>query len=589
MKLPGKTPPTYHWLLLACWFISCLAVAQDARIHAELASPSIALGESVNLQVVVSGTDAELDVSALETDFTVLSRGSSRQVNIYNGVRESTVIWNIELQPRREGQLTIPPVNVGQLVTRPLLLQVTAAPSGSDRQVYVEASVDTVQPYVQSQVIYTLKVFQRVQFSDGSLGYPNAPGVSVQQIEADDQTTENVNGQLYNVLQRRYVLFPQTSGRIVIPPVTLQGAMPGKRSNSTGLFTPRNRFARQSNSIELEVQPRPASFTGQWWLPVSSLELAAQWVTPADEFIVGRPLTRTITLTANGVGEAQLPEITPPDVPAAKIYADASEANTISVANGVQAQRRFSWAIIPQRAGSLTLPSITLPWFDVTSGTMQTATVPAQTIEILAAADSALTGGPVTDVQNQAQVSAQDTTASSSVIENTITSPDSSNASAARIANDDTNFWKRLALITGVGWIATLLAWVFNRLYRKRFQGQLDQVHKPLSRPNIPIQIAAVEAAVKGNDFASLSRSVSAWGAAVYGTASAGPGEIAGQVESTELSRLLWALDAALYSPVQKSDIASFAGLAELLRAETPDVGARQSARSQDEYALPTL
>ncbi|MEE9334787.1 MAG: BatD family protein [Granulosicoccaceae bacterium] len=594
MKHPGRTsrphPLLTTLLILACWFFSALVAAQDALVQAELSSPTVAIGESVTLQIVATGIDAELDLSALEAVVDVLGQNSSRQVNIFNGTKISKVIWNIEITPRRSGQIVVPAVTVGNLVTSPLLLQVTEAPVGAARKVYVEASVDNEQPFVQSQVGYTIKVYQRVQLSDASLDHPKAPDITVQQIDEGEQSTENIDSHPYSVYTRRYVLFPQTSGRIVIPPVTLQGSTAGTRSNSTGLFTPRNRFSRQSNSIELDVQLRPASFTGQWWLPVSSLELTQKWVTPAEEYYVGRPLTRTITLTANGVGEAQLPEIIPPELTSAKIYADASEAQTISVDNGVQATRRFSWAIIPQQAGKLVLPPVTIPWFDVVSGTMQTATLPPQTIEIQAAVGEAAaitnnsaSGGAALDGQIQP---ADPAGAADDII---TTGVNSSAATDAATANGDTGFWKRVSLILGVGWVVTMLGWVANSLRRQQSKRSAAQKTKPPSSPRIPIQIAAVEAAIKDNDLAALSRSVSAWGKAACVTGLASPGEIAGQVNSAQLRALLWQLDAALYSPERAVDTAPFAQIAVLLRAEKPTPNAVYGANNQNEFALPAL
>ncbi len=590
MKHPGNTPWRYALLLLACLFFSCVVMAQDAFVEAELSSQTVALGESVNLQIVATGIDAELNLSELEAVVNVLGRSSSRQVNSFNGTIISKVIWNLEISPRESGQIVLPPVTVGDLATRPLLLQVAEAPTGADRTVYVEASVDNEQPYVQSQVIYTIRVFQRVQFSDASLDYPSAPGITVQQIDEGEQLTENIDGQPYNVFTRRYVLFPQTSGRIVIPPVTLQGAMPGTRSRSTGLFTPRNRFSRQSNPIELDVKPRPDSFTGQWWLPVSSIDLAQQWVTPAEEYFVGRPLTRTITLTANGVGEAQLPEIDPPELATAKIYADASEAQTISVDSGVQATRRFSWAIIPQQAGQLTLPEVTIPWFDVVSGTIQTATLPAQTIEIQAAVDdaAALSNNSTSgDASLDGQTQAQDASNSADgIIAPTVNFGDAAQVSHA---NAGTGFWKRVALVLGIGWLATVLAWLFHNVLRRRSPKQVPRAQTSSSSQRIPIQIAAVEAAIKENDLAALSRSVSAWGKAAYATASASPGELAKEVASAELSQQLWQLDAALYSPERAAGHTEFTGLAKLLRAEKPAPSRLNGENSQNEHALPAL
>lgn len=565
---PGKTAACIGVFLAALLGFS-IALAQDVRVTAELSSPVVAQGESVNLQIVAEGIDAELDTTSLETDFDVVGRSSSRQVNIINGKRSSTVIWNIEIQARRAGNLIVPPVSVGSLKTAPKSLQVTKAAEGAQRQIYIEASVDNEKPLVQSQVIYTVKIYQRVQFSGDSLSYPDVNGVSVQQLGSDKQYTEEVDGQPYAVFERQFVLFPQASGSVEIPPVVLQGSLPGQRSANSGLFTPRKRFTRLTKAITLDVQPRPDEFTGQWWLPATALELSAEWATQA-EYIVGQPLTRVIRLVANGVNETQLPEIEPEQIPGVSIYADASDATTVAVTDGLQAQREFSWAIIPQRAGSLTLPEIKLPWFDVTSGTTQIATIPAETIDVLPPADSQpqapspITPTAVVDALPQQIVP----------VENA----------------GKTTFWKRVSVVLAACWVATLLAWGAAWFRASSANAKSPSREKPQTRSRMPIHIAAVEAAVKEGDIDALARSINAWGSAAYGTVATSPGDVANRVVSKPLKELLWKLDAAVYRPAERvNNFADFEALAGLLRQEKNLDSQPGVAASDKPYALPSL
>ncbi len=568
---PGKTGFVY-WLVSLMLVSVGLAFAQDGRVTAELSSPVMAFGETVNLQITAHNIDAELDITALEKDFEVVSRTSSRQVNIVNGQRSSTVTWNIGILPRRVGALVVPAVNVGGLSTQALRLQVTAAASGTERQVYLEASVDNPNPYVQSQLIYTLKIYQRVQFSGDSLGYPDAPGLTVQQLGNDKQYTEEVDGQQYAVFERRFALFPQSSGKLIIPPVTLQGSTPGQRSTNSGLFTPRTRFTRQSQPIELDVKPRPADFTGEWWLPATSLELTASWATATSEFVVGQPLTRIISLVADGVGESQLPLISAPEINGANIYADESEASTVFIPNGLQAQREFSWAIIPQQAGALELPEIKLPWFDVATGTTQMAVIPAETIQVSASStnSTATVAAPVGTAASLAEPVA---------------------AITDQGLSQRAEFWQRLAIVLGAAWLLTTgLAWF---AWQQRLPGgrqKPPEELKSVKKPRMAIHIAAVEAAVRDNDLAALSRAVNAWGSAALDLSAPSLGEIAKRVESSELGEQLWSLDAALYrSADHRPQAAEFQSLAGLLRAEKPHGITQKDATHANQYALPAL
>ena len=136
---PGERPRGVRAPL--CGALLCIALllagtgtvlAQPATVHARLATGTISIDESVSLIVEASGLDGELDVSALEADFEVISRSSSRDVSILNGTRRSTVTWVLELVPREVGVFTVPPVTVGGLESELLSLTVTDAPKGGE-------------------------------------------------------------------------------------------------------------------------------------------------------------------------------------------------------------------------------------------------------------------------------------------------------------------------------------------------------------------------------------------------------------------------------------------------------------------------
>ncbi len=64
--------------------------------------------------------------------------------------------------------------------------------------------------------------------------------------------------------------------------------------------------------LSLNVRPIPDSFpvnANNPWLPSELLTLHQEWQPEPIEFKVGEPITRTILLTAEGLGKAQLPNI----------------------------------------------------------------------------------------------------------------------------------------------------------------------------------------------------------------------------------------------------------------------------------------
>ena len=386
-------------LAALCVAAAPLAVAQQGTVRVQLASPTIALGESVRVAIVADGIDGELDASALEREFDVVGRSSSRDVQILNGERRSTVTWVLEIAPREVGVFTVPAVTVGGVESELVTLTVTEAPRGAARDVFVEAVVDTRTPWVQSQVLLTLSVFRAIDIIDGSLGEPAGNGLDVRALGDDTRREEERDGRRYLVVERRFALFPQRSGRLVVEPIALTVSVPTDPTRVRGFFAPTRRLTRRTEAIALDVRPRPDASRG-WWLPASDvvLEEASRAGAAGGEVRVGEPLTRAVRLRASGVLDTQLPELATPDVDGLAIYADDPLRASDVGPDGIESTLTLSLAVIPERPGTFELPPVTLDWFDVEEGRARTASLPARTLTVLPGANApaaSVTGDPL--------------------------------------------------------------------------------------------------------------------------------------------------------------------------------------------------
>src|SRR5881296_4497619 len=112
------------------------ARADSPSVTAVLSNSEIAVGETVELQIKVTGPgDArppeEISVDGLEIHAT----GQSRQFEIHNFATSSSVTYNYTILPLRAGRFTIPPQTVhagGKILRTPeLALNVADAPGSS--------------------------------------------------------------------------------------------------------------------------------------------------------------------------------------------------------------------------------------------------------------------------------------------------------------------------------------------------------------------------------------------------------------------------------------------------------------------------
>ena len=435
--------------------LSIVAIAFAAPVFAEgarawLDRDSMQLGETVTLNVEVEGGAAgEPDFSALAADFTLLGTQSSRQFNMTNGQSTSKNVWAIGLEPKREGTLEIPPITVGTLRTSALRLAVHPAAVGAQGKagdaVYVEASAEPLDPYVQQQVKYVVKLFYAVDLTEGSLEEPSADGIVVSKLGRDRQYVATVGERRYRVLERHYALVPERSGTLALPALAFRGsALDG--SDPTGFFRRGRALSARSEPIELEVRAKPAQWGAAPWLPAASLELADEGTIPG-EVAVGEPVTRTVRIRGQGLGYEQLPEITM-DAPAgSELYPDKADTQTRDDGSWLYGERTRKFAFVPTRPGTLVLPSLEVAWWDTVNDRRVTAVLPAHEIKVVApGAGAAPTAGePPSTAPVVAPV--------------TVAWPAESDGSALRL-------WRATALVALASWALTLYAWWRSRAAR---------------------------------------------------------------------------------------------------------------------------
>ena len=371
------------WLLLTLF--AAVSYAQQGTVLMELGAGEISIDESVTLTVTANSLDGELDTTALERHFDIVGQSNSEASQTYINGGKRTVVqtrnWALELMPRTIGNFVVPPVLVGSKRSNSLSLTVTSAPTGAARDIYVEATVDTKTPWVQSQVLLTLRVYQAIEIVDGALGAPDGDALNVEQLGEDRRFEEVRDGRRYAVTERRYAVFPQRSGKLLIDPVRLNVSVPVDPSRARGFFTRTKNIRRQTDSIELDVQARP-TVGGSWWLPAQAVTLEERWSADPEMATVDQPLTRTLVLRAVGATATQLPLIERPKVQGLSIYAEEPVRAAGQSDNGLISEQRFSWAIIPESAGEQVLPAIAIEWFNTISGQLETVELGATLLRV---------------------------------------------------------------------------------------------------------------------------------------------------------------------------------------------------------------
>jgi len=472
MRRNGSFAVRFFLAIMLLSFGSSTALAA-VMVHVDRFN--ISDNETVNLTIEVTGGDSgDPQTAPLLKNFEILSNNHSSSFSIINGSTSSKSIYQLVLRPRHAGPLTIPSLKVGDASTSPIMIQVNkeqvrTSPSGQPvGDVWISMEVAPKQVKVQQQAVITIRVYQAVGLNQAQLSEPKAEHAIIERLGDDSSFQKRENNRSWQVTERHYALFPQQSGHIDIDPVQLDGtALVGGAS----YFQTTKPVRVQSNSLSLDVSAIPDGWNGDHWLPAKQVSIEETWPQSNAPFKVGEPITRTLSLRADGLSSSQLPEF-PHDLPDhLKSYADKPVLKDAKSGDAVHGIRQEKIAIMPMQPGTYILPEIDIDWWNTATEKTEHAMLPSRTFTVVAAAVPIQNPQSATvDMQPQTPVLPQQA--------------------------DTSSWWQWLALFFAAGWLLTMgYVW---RLRRSEGMRRKEKSDKTTS--NVKQAGKAIETACNNND-----------------------------------------------------------------------------------------
>ncbi|MBX2837327.1 MAG: BatD family protein [Gammaproteobacteria bacterium] len=581
---------TGYCRLCICVFCLCLSVvgyAQQEIVEARISSDVITIDDSVTLQIITNSASDDVDFTELQKDFDVIARSNSQQVQIVNGSQQRIQTWVLELVPKDVGVFTIPAISVGRALSNPVQVTVSEASVGSARILFLTAEVDKSSVYVQEQVLLTIKVHEAVEVFDQQITSLRHDDLVIHNLGREAESVENIDGQQYRVRSQRFALFPQKSGTLEIPSLLMSASVPRDPQAVQGFFRDSKWIKRRTPAIELTVKPRPESHDSSWWLPAQQVEIHNRWtprtavqsvtevaadgqllnVAPEEDqeavvsfnrgsavlkVDIDQPITRVIKLSGVGVGPNQLPELPLPEIDGLDLYSEDLSSNVVETAEGINTVQDTSWAIIAQRPGTFELPELKIEWFNTDTEQIESAVLPPQTIEVVGEAVSAAMGADDDQSVEPTRPSETDSLVASDSLSASSVAATATSAEASTTHHG--GFWRWLALLLGLGWVATALAFL---VWSRRTKTMQTRDTKTSPEPKAVMSVKDRQSALTQLREAITARSAHAtltetlnWGSAVWPQDP--PGHLSAlstRLSSAQLDWLCRALDAELYRP----------------------------------------
>ncbi|WP_421556511.1 BatD family protein [Pseudomonas kitaguniensis] len=367
--------------------------AQAANLVASVDRSRVNSGETVELTVESSDVTqfGKPDLSPLDAQFEVSGTRQINQLTTLGDDNRATTRWIITLLPKENGTVVIPALQVGELKTQPISLQVVETASQNTSAelapVFVETKLDQSSVYVQAQALLTVRVYHSVSlYDDSSLTPLQIPDARIEQLGESRTYEKVINSIRHGVIETRYAIYPQHSGALLIPAqtfsATLVEARPAQENTLQGT-KPGKLIHVSSAQLPLEVKPKPALYPADTpWLPARSLSLTESWNPTPEHVQVGDSLTRSLTVKAEGLSSAQLPALPSSDINGLRRYPDQPVLGNQNSDRGLVSSREDREALVPTRAGAVELPAVEVVWWNTHEDHLERTSLPARTLQV---------------------------------------------------------------------------------------------------------------------------------------------------------------------------------------------------------------
>jgi hypothetical protein len=379
-------------LILSLWLflIPGLVMAQQILV-AHVDRDQVEQGDIIQLSVMANfqTTSRGPDFALLHSDFNVLGTQASNQLRIINGQYSATTLWDVQLVAKRTGELTIPAFQVETAESQPIRLEVSPPSQRlAEFQVsFLEAEVDNPNPYVQSQVIYTLRYYHLGSMIQGNINPPQFNQMISERLQNQRTFERRVQGRVYRVYEWVYAIYPQASGELLIPAQTFDGRL---------LYERAIRLDNQaSEPITLKVKPIPAGFPANaTWLPAKRLILKDEW-TNENRLEVGDTVGRRISIEATSLRASQLPNPDWPQGEGFRLYSDPVSQRDHYEHGGISSIKSQDFMAVLQQPGILAFEPIEIPWWNTETDQLEIARLESRNIQVAAAANVETTSLPL--------------------------------------------------------------------------------------------------------------------------------------------------------------------------------------------------
>ena len=394
--------------------LTALLVVQGAEVTAGVDRTHLRVGEELMLTVRArtrSTDPVEIMLPTLN-GFAIVGSRDMTEVAISGGAGSiRTTVRELQLRAQQPGALLIGPVRAKQgasvVATDPILVTVDSAADRSTVALspLARSLLETAPPplsrrsdrvaltmLVPSDTVFTGQQVDLIAAAwiprdlrermrraplltlvtpEGVWAYPAATSSGV-------ALSRQVGGRWLDLFIAHQVVFPLAPGRLIIPPASVEYALPVTFS----FFSREERYTLRSDSIAIVVLALPSPATTN--VVGERLSLALQ-IDPASTR-VGEPVEAAVTVS--GVGNVALwPEPALRWPAGFRVYPAQTEVRIAPDAGRIAGSKTFQFLAVPDSSGNFVLPAVRYAYFDPTAGRYTAATAAPRALAVAPGAE----------------------------------------------------------------------------------------------------------------------------------------------------------------------------------------------------------
>lgn len=218
-------------------------------------------------------------------------------------------------------------------------------------------------------------------FSNSHFNLPEISGAFLMQTDSTTiKMTEKTDGQDWQIVRYPLALYPQKSGQLEIPPISV------RFTTSAGFGSPEKAFEFETRALELTVRLPPGVKAGELVVTTSSFELEHEWQPFSGATKTGDAFTLKVSRLAGDISAMLLPPLPVFRTDGLAAYPQAPEVSDKTDRGDLTGVRTDSITWVVEKPGAYEIPGIRFQWWDPLSLELKQQVIPGLSMDIAAAA-----------------------------------------------------------------------------------------------------------------------------------------------------------------------------------------------------------